>query len=164
MLARVTSELKFHRSASRMHSEQPVKTPAYSTAVTPLFCSSPISPSCCWPARPPPPLPSRPTLTLRCPARRTRLLCNGPRKNARIQTDRQTTERSGARGHGAARGAAHRWPPSSAAGPGTLAASPAVGPARNRDPRPTPRAGPTDDGPKDRPAASPASQQPGPPR
>ena len=30
MLARVTSELKFHRWASRMHSEQPVKTPAYS--------------------------------------------------------------------------------------------------------------------------------------
>lgn len=58
------------------------------------LCSAPAPSPPAAAAQPDRPLPSRPTLTLRCPARRAQLLCNGPRKNARIQTDRQADGRA----------------------------------------------------------------------
>lgn len=158
MLARVTSELKFHRSGSRMHSEQPVKTPAYSTESH--LCSAqaagtaPSPPSCRCPARPPPPLSAYADLALPRPpspavVQRAAEKCPDPDR----QTDRQPAERSGAQRHGGARGAAHRSHRDSPAGPGTARGAPRrqSGPGRNRDPRPTPHAGPTGGGLKDRP-------------
>lgn len=99
MLARVTSELKFHRSGSRMHSEQPVKTPAYSTESH--LCSAqaagtaPSPPSCRCPARPPPPLSAYADLALPRPpspavVQRAAEKCPDPDR----QTDRQTAGRA----------------------------------------------------------------------
>lgn len=172
MLARVTSELKFHRSASRMHSEQPVKTPAYSTAVTPLFCSSPISPSCRCPARPPPPPPLPSPLGLRWP-------CAAPPAEpgccatgrGKMPVSRQTDRRPSAVGRGVTeQPEARRTAGPQAARPGPALprhAQPSAQPGTaipGQRPAPGRRTAALRTGPKDRPAASPASQQPGPPR
>lgn len=174
MLARVTSELKFHRSGSRMHSEQPVKTPAYSTESH--LCSAqaagtaPSPPSCRCPARPPPPLSAYADLALPRPPSPA-VVQRAAEK--RPDPDRQPDSRPSAAGRrGTEEPEAQRTARTETARPGLAlpAARPGGSPARGgtaipgQRPAPGRLAAASRTGLRDRPAASPASQQPGPPR